>query len=182
MSEKQVFVFLADGFEEMEAVAPVDFLRRAGVKVTTASIMGRRQVNGSHGVPYVADVLAEEADFSAADLVILPGGMPGAKYLEESALVKEQCLRLAKTGMVAAICAAPGALGAFGLLQGKRATVYPGLEHRLIGAVATGEKVVVDGNIVTGQAPGAAIPFALTLVRLLCGEAAMQSVAEDLVL
>lgn len=182
MSEKQVFVFLADGFEEMEAVAPVDFLRRAGVKVTTASIMGRRQVNGSHGVPYVADVLAEEADFSAADLVILPGGMPGAKYLEESPIVKEQCLRLAKTGMVAAICAAPGALGAFGLLQGKRATVYPGLEHRLTGAVATGEKVVVDGNIVTGQAPGAAIPFALTLVRLLCGEAAMQSVAEDLVL
>ena len=182
MSEKQVFVFLADGFEEVEAVTPVEFFRRAGVKVTTVSIMGRRQVNGSHGVPYVADVLAEEADFSAADVVVLPGGMPGAKYLEESSVVKEQCLRLAETGMVAAICAAPGALGAFGLLQGKRATIYPGLEHRLTGAVATGEKVVVDGNVVTGQAPGAAVPFALTLVRLLCGEETMQSVIEDLVL
>lgn len=178
---KNVIVFLADGFEEIEALATVDILRRAGIGVTTASIMGRIAVNGAHGVEVKADVLAEDADYAAADMVILPGGGVGTQNLGKSRLVKEQCLAFAKDKLVSAICAAPTVLAEIGLLEKKNATCYPGMEGGMHGAVMSGEAVTVDGNITTGRAPGAAIPFALELVRRLAGEETAASVKAGLV-
>jgi 4-methyl-5(b-hydroxyethyl)-thiazole monophosphate biosynthesis len=166
---KKVFVFLADGFEECEGLLTVDILRRAGVEVVTASVMGRKEVRSSHRVTVAADVLAEEADYESADLLVLPGGMPGTRNLAESAIVREQCIQFAKHRMLAAICAAPSILASLGLLEGKRATVHPSFEEQMAGAELTGQGVTVDGNIITGQGLGAAIPFALVLAEILTG-------------
>ena len=164
---KTAIVFLADGLEECEGLIAVDLLRRAGVKVITASVMGRREITSSHHITLLADTCAEDVDFGSADIVILPGGLPGTTYLGENSIVKEQCMAFAKNKYVAAICAAPSVLAGLGLLQGKRATCHPAFEEKLTGAVVTGESVSVDGNIITGQGLGAAIPFALKLVEII---------------
>jgi len=164
---KTVIVFLADGFEECEGLLVVDLLRRAGLNVVTASVMGRREITSSHNVTLLADTLAEEADFAGADLIVLPGGMPGTLRLGESPIVAEQCRAFAADRAVAAICAAPSVLAGLGLLEGRRATCYPTFADKLAGARVTGEAVTVDGNLITGQGLGAAIPFALTLIRTL---------------
>ena len=175
---KKAIVLLADGFEECEGLLTVDILRRAGVDVVTASITGRKQVLSSHNVPVGADVLAEEADFDGADLLVLPGGMPGTKHLGESALVREQCSRFAQDRLLAAICAAPSVLASLGLLEGKKATVHPSFEEQMDGAERTGQGVTVDGNIITGQALGAAIPFALVLAEILTGSETADRISE----
>ena len=132
---KKVLLFLADGFEECEGLIVVDILRRAGISVTTASIMGREQVVSSHQIKIAADVLAEQVDPAQFDAVVLPGGIPGTPNLKACPLVTDTCRSFFKSGkLVAAICAAPSILGALGLLQGKRATVYPGMEDTLAGA------------------------------------------------
>ena len=165
---KSVIVFLADGFEECEGLLVVDLLRRAGVNVTTASIMGKTEIISSHNVALMADVLAEEADFGAADMIVLPGGLPGTTYLGESLIVREQCLEFAAAGKyVAAICAAPSVLAELGLLEGKPATCHPNFEGKMSGAVVTREGVTVSGNIITGRGLGAGIPFALKLIEIL---------------
>lgn len=173
-------VFLADGFEECEGLLAVDLLRRAGCAVVTASISKQRQVISSHSVSLMADALAEELDFSDVDMIVLPGGMPGTSHLAGSAVVTAQCKAFAADPdkWVAAICAAPSVLGALGLLQGKRATSHPLFEQQLDGAAVTHEGVTVDGNLITGQGLGAAIPFALTLVKLLTGEATAEKIRE----
>lgn len=167
----KVFEFWADGLEEVEAVTPVDFLRRAGNDVTTVSIMGRRKILGSHQINLEADALFEETDFSDGDLFILPGGGEGTRNLAAHKGL-EQLLRsenqLGKH--IAAICAAPSVLGQLGFLQGKKATVYPGMEHLLLGAQPQDTAAVTDGTITTGHGPGAAMEFALELVRILNGE------------
>lgn len=175
-------VFLADGCEECEALITVDLLRRAGVTVETASVSpsGSLEVVSSHGVHMLADTHADLAAYETADMVILPGGLPGTTHLGESRTVLEQCRIFAATKRVAAICAAPSVLGSLGLLQGKKATCYPGFEEKLTGAEATGARVVVDGNITTAQALGSAIPFALELVRQLMGEQAAEKVASSI--
>ena len=174
---KTAIVFLADGFEECEALLTVDLLRRAGVNVITASVTGRREVLSSHQIPVTADALAEETDFSAAGMVILPGGMPDTARLGESALVREQCRAFARDRYVAAICAAPSVLADLGLLEGKPATCHPNFEDKMAGAAVTREPVTVAGNLITGQGLGAAIPFALELVRTLADEAAAERIA-----
>lgn len=168
-----VYVFLADGFEEIEALTPVDLLRRAGVEVGTVSIYpDRKEVTGARNICVKADLTIEEADMANAELIVLPGGMPGTVNLLE-------CKRLMdivdafneKGGHVAAICAAPARiLGSRGLLKGKKATCYPGLESLMDGATPVTKTVVTDENITTSRGLGTAVDFACELIALLCGE------------
>lgn len=166
MSES--FLFLAEGFEEVEALTAVDILRRAGMKVKTVSITSALQVTGAHGITVNADVLFDNTLFSSPDWLILPGGMPGAVNLYECAqlqgLVRRQVE--SKNGRVAAICAAPAVvLGQMGLLEGRKATCYPGFEELLRGAVATGDPVTVDNKFVLGNGPANAMLWALNIVK-----------------
>ena len=161
-----IYVFLADGFEEMEAIAPVDILRRCGAEVLTVSITDDRAVKGTHGISVLADILGSNCNFEDAEAVVLPGGLPGADNLENSELVKKAVLLANEKGAkLAAICAAPKVLGKFGMLSGKKATCYPGFEDELIGAEKSDEKVCVSDNIITGCGAGAAYEFGFTLAK-----------------
>ena len=165
-----VYVFLADGFEEIEALTPVDLLRRAGVAVTTLGVGGKREIKGAHGITVLAD--APDTDFAdeAPTMVVLPGGMPGASNLDASPAVAAALSKAAACGgFLAAICAAPMVLGHKGYLAGKTATCYPGFESELKGARAKRAPVVRDGNVITGAGMGVAAEFALALVEALCG-------------
>ncbi len=174
---KTAVVFLADGFEECEGLLVVDLLRRAEVNVITASIMGRTEIKSSHGITLQADMLAEDVDFSCADMVVLPGGLPGTTYLGDNEIVKEQCVTFAKDKYVAAICAAPSVLATLGLLEGKLATCHPAFEGKMAGATVTRESVSIADNIITGQGLGAGIPFALKLVEILVNKETADKIA-----
>ncbi len=164
----RVYVFLADGFEEIEGLTVVDILRRAGVDTTTVSIMKDRNIMGSHQIPVKADACFGEVDFSGGELLVLPGGMPGSRYLAEHEALGALLKSYVKDGKkVAAICAAPGVLGGLGILEGKKAACYPGVEEKLTGAQVLYEEVVRDGNVTTSRGMGTAIPFALDLVSQL---------------
>ena len=175
-----VYVFLAEGFEEMEALAPIDRLRRVGVEVTTVGV-GGKLIKGAHGVGFTADSDGEDLDFSDVDCVVLPGGMPGTTNLDASPMV-EICLMKAaeKKALISAICAAPSVLGHKGLLKGKKATCFPGFEEDLLGALHTGAPVEKDGNIITARGAGVALDFALALVAELKGETAAKELRESL--
>lgn len=162
----KVYVFFANGFEDIEALAPVDILRRGGVEVVTVSINDTNKVESAHGVTILTDVTFEEiGSFADADLLVLPGGMPGAKNLNEHEGVRDALQKQYDGGKrIAAICAAPLVFGGMGLLKGKKATCYPGFESTLIGAEYTAEPVTVDGNITTGKGPGAAMAFGYQLL------------------
>ena len=171
---KKVIVFLADGSEEIEALTPVDMLRRAGAEVTFAGA-GKKECVCSHGVKIVTDKTAKECAGESSDMVVLPGGMPGTLNLgadEDVRAITEKAFREGK--LVAAICAAPSLLGAWGMLSGKRAICYPGFEEKLTGAVIAEEKAVRDGNVITAAGAGAAMDFALMLVCALYGEEASE--------
>ncbi len=171
-----IYLFLANGFEEIEALAPLDLLRRAGCDVTTVGI-GGDVIRGAHGITVHADVPDVMFSDARPEMVILPGGMPGAKNLDESRVVDVALKAAARTNAyIAAICAAPMVLGHRGLLEGKRATCYPGFEKELTGAILSPEKVVTDGRTVTAAGMGVAVDFGLELVALLKGAA----VAEEL--
>ena len=165
-----VYVLLAPGFEEAEALVPVDMLRRAGIETATVSITGE-PVPGSHNITVVADLTLDQVDPDKMDMVVLPGGGPGHKNLGAEPRV-EQLVRqaVAKDAWVAAICAAPTLLGRWGLLEGKQAVCYPGMETGLTGAQAQmADGVVKDGKIITGRAAGSAFDFGLALVEALAG-------------
>jgi len=167
---KKVYVFLVDGFEEVEALTPVDILRRANLDVKIVSINGSLQVKGARNITVIADCLFEATNFSDADLLLLPGG-PGTDSLNAfqplKELVKKHCL---ENKLTAAICAAPKILGGLGLLTDKNATCYPGVEQFLIGANFIPAPVVEDGNIITANGVGAALEFSLVLVKYLVSE------------
>lgn len=167
-----VYVFLADGFEETEAVAPIDMLRRAGIQVTTVGVTGK-VVTSSHKLPVTADITEDElTDMSGTEMIVLPGGMPGTLNEEASAVVQSAIDYCTENGIhMAAICAAPSILGHKGLLERKKATCYTGFEKDLHGADATGEAVVTDGKITTARGAGVAVQFGLELVRVLLGQA-----------
>ncbi len=177
---KRVLVFLANGFEECEALIVVDILRRAGVEVTTASIQSNERVESSHKVCLFADTIADKAEIETYDAVVLPGGIPGTPNLASCTTVTDTCVQFAKEGkLVAAICAAPSVLGHLGLLQGKKATIYRGMESELLGAEHVSDEVAVAGNIITSRSMGTAIPFALTIAaQLLDAETAKKLAAE----
>jgi len=168
---KRAIIVFAEGFEEIEAVTPADVLRRAGVQVALVGL-DAMEVRGAHGIAMKMDrTLGPEED---ADAIILPGGMPGAENLAGSARLREILMTHASAGkVIAAICASPGlVLGSHGLLDGKRATCYPGFERYFgAGAVYVRDDVVCDGNIITSRGPGTAFAFALALARVLAGEA-----------
>ena len=165
---KKVYVFFADGFEEIEAMAPVDILRRAGLQVVMVSVTDDEIVKGAHGVSMFCDKNIVNCDFSDAELLLLPGGMPGAASLGGSEALCKALLKQVEAGKpVAAICAAPMVLGKLGILQGKKATCYPGYEAYLEGAEYTAQLVEQDGNIVTGKGPGAVFAFARAIAEKL---------------
>lgn len=167
----KVYVFLAEGFEELEALTVVDVLRRGGVQVDIVSITGDLTVSSSHGVNIVADKLLAEIDGSDADLLVLPGGMPGSENLKVSKPLCDMLTTHCQSGkLTAAICAAPMVLGHLGLLKGKKATCYPGFEKYLNGADYTAQLCTVDGHIITGAGPAASFPFAYALLQLLTDE------------
>ena len=168
-----VYMFLANGFEEIEALCPLDLLRRAGVEVTTVGVGGAEYVMGAHGICVQADLPDTMYRDAAPEMVILPGGMPGAKNLDNSRIV-DAALRAASAtgGYLAAICAAPMVLGHRGYLEGKRAICYPGFEGELKGATLADERVVTDGRVITAAGMGVALEFGLALVTALKGEAA----------
>ncbi len=177
----KVYEFLATGFEDIEALIPLDIMRRAGVDFKTVSITGDLCVESAHGVSIKADMLIEDADFSDADLIMLPGGLPGATNLNAHDGVKKAVMEQNARGkMLGAICAAPMVLGGIGLLQGRRATCYPGFEKYLEGAEYTHELCTVDGNITTGEGPAAALPYAYTLLAALTDKQTADQIAEGM--
>ncbi len=178
----KVYQFLADGFEDIEALAPLDILRRGGVEVVTVSIMPSREVQSAHGVTMLADQLfTTSSDYADADLLLLPGGMPGAAHLHAHEGVAQALLAQAAAGKrIGAICAAPMVLGKLGLLQGKRATCYPGFEKYLEGATYTAELVEVDGLITTGEGPAAALPYGYQLLSYFVPESEVEALKEGM--
>ena len=177
-----IYVFLAEGFEEVEALTPVDTLRRAGKTVKTVGV-GSKTVSGAHGIPVVADLTENEIALDTElEMVVLPGGMPGTLNLEKSSTVQKAVRYAAENGrFVAAICAAPSVLGHMGLLAGKAATCYPGFESELTGAKPAAVPAVRDGNFITGRGPGAAMDFALLLAETLCGKEKSEALASGMV-
>lgn len=167
----KLYAFLADGFETVEALGVVDIMRRGGVEVCTVSVSDRLEVVTSHNITVLADKLFDDCDFSDADVVFLPGGLPGTKNLEAHeglcALIDKA---FADGKYIAAICAAPSVLGHRGILKGKRATCFPGYEDELDGAIPTGEGFCVDGKIITGKGMGKTIDFALAILGALTGK------------
>lgn len=177
-----VYVYLAEGFEEIEALTAVDVMRRAGIAVQTISVTGNKMVKGAHGISVEADMLYEGAAHELCEMIVLPGGLPGADYLNaHEGLAKHiKCFAEDDTKKLAAICAAPQVFGTCGILTGKKATIYPGMEGHLKGGQATGTNVAVDGNIITGMGPALAMEFALKLVEEIKGKDAADEVADDL--
>lgn len=167
---KPVYLFFAEGSEELEALAVVDILRRAELNVKIVSVTGSKMVTGSHGIKVEADVLFEDEDFSEADMLILPGGLPGsynlAEHKELAGTIRSQYDR---GGLLAAICAAPLVYGRMGLLNGLNATCYPGFEDNLEGANYTGALVEEDGQFITGKGPAAVFAFGFAIVARLAG-------------
>ena len=165
-----IYFFLADGFEEIEALCPVDLCRRAGLEVKTVSITENKEVTGSHGITVLADLTAKDA-LGVFDMVVLPGVMPGTKHLDASP-VDENALAEAVQNdkYIAAICAAPMVLGKRGLLRGKEAISFPGFEQYLEGATVSEKRVVLDGKILTGAGMGVSHDFGLAIVEIFCGK------------
>ncbi len=174
-----VYLFLADGFEEIEALCVLDFLRRAGVYVKTVGVSGKT-ATGSHSIPVICDMTEDELDTGADfDMVILPGGLPGSTNLDKSCVVDKIINRAYSEGKyLCAICAAPFILGKRGFLNGKRATCYPGFEKELTGAQLVDAGVVRDGKIITGRAMGSSHDFALEIVEALCGKEMKEKLKE----
>ena len=154
-----LYMFLADGFEETEAIATLDVIKRAGLKIKTVGI-GKKNVTGSHAITVVADITSDEAVKDGLKGVVLPGGMPGTLNLQKSSFVEDMIDYCAKESLlIAAICAAPMILGEMGILNGKNATCYPGFENHFCGGRYTGDYVTVCENIITGKGAGAAMLF-----------------------
>lgn len=178
----KVYVFLAEGFEDIEALIPIDVWRRGGLEVVTVSTTEFPLVQSAHGVNIEADIMFEQGDFSDADLIFLPGGMPGASNLfAHKGVCKAVVDQFAVGKKVAAICASPAVvLAPLGILEGKRATCYPGFEQALEGSTYTGGLIAVDGNVTTGEGPAAAFPFAYDLLGQLTSPQKADQIAEGM--
>lgn len=178
----KAFIFLADGFEEVEGLTVVDLLRRADIDISMVSIMGKKQIKGAHNIVVEADVLFEDLDFSDADILILPGGMPGTRYLGEHGKLVELLKSFNEENkLIAAICAAPSVLGVNGILQDKKASSYPGFEDKLVGAHVSKDPVSKDQNIITSRGLGTAIDFSLTMIETLIDKTKADEIAESII-
>ena len=178
----KVLIFMAEGHEEIEALTVVDLLRRAGIEIEMVSITGNKKVPGAHGITTYCDKLIENTDFESADMLVLPGGMPGTLNLELCEPLMDQVhgFNTSKKGL-AAICAAPTVLGKAGILNGKKATCYPGMEKDLVGAEFSTDPVCHDGHIITSRGLGTAIPFALEIIKTFTDEATAEQIAKSVV-
>lgn len=176
-----VYVFLAKGFEIVEAMAPVDILKRAGIVTYTVSITDDKLVESSNGTKVFADMTMEDIDFSKGEMLVLPGGLPGADNLAACHNLVSNLVQYNKEGKkVAAICAAPYVLGENGILEGKKATCYPGFEEKLVGAEYLEEQVVTSENVITSCGMGASVQFGLELVKALVGEEVAKDIAKKI--
>ena len=177
-----IYVFLANGFEEIEALTPVDLLKRAGFEVKTVAIgesTGEgKTVVGSHGISVVADITESEFSYDSPEAIILPGGMPGTTNLEQSAVVIDAIVQsMVNNSLIGAICAAPSILGICGCLKGRKATCFPGFEEYLDGAKVLNERVVRDENIITAKGMGCATEFSLCIIEALAGKEKADEIA-----
>ena len=180
--KKNIAVHLAEGFEEIEAISIIDVLRRAEFNVAIVSVTGKKEVTSKQGVTIVADQLFENTDYENTDMIVLPGGMPGAKNLKEHEALGKKILDFnQKDKPIGAICAAPIVLSNLGILENKNATCFPAFEDELKGANVTGNDVEVDGKIITGKGAGVAIKFALQIVEFFNGEETADSLAERMI-
>ena len=180
----KVFAFLADGLEEVECLAVVDVLRRAGAEVTLVSVTGSREITGSHHIHFQADALFDETAAEEADVLFLPGGMPGTNTLKAHEGLKNAICKANKQGRrIAAICAAPSVFSGLGFLKDKKATSYPSFMEVIAkdGAQTSEDSVVVDGNITTSRGLGTAIDFALSIIEQLEGKEKADEVADSVV-
>lgn len=178
-----VYVMLANGFEEVEAVSPVDVLRRAGVPVKLVAVEDCSDylIEGAHGIVVKADALLSDIDFSEIDAVVLPGGMPGTKNLDASEDVRKVLKYCADNDkLICAICAAPSVLGHLGLLKLKKATCFPGFERELMCGTFTGARVEVDGNVITADGPGSAVLFGEAIAAKFVGADAASRVIDSM--
>ena len=177
----KVYVFLADGFETVEALAPVDVMRRAGLQVTTVSIMGRSNVVSAQNVTVVADLLFEDVVFDDASALVLPGGGVGTDNLSAHEPLRALLVDACSRGLlVAAICAAPMVFGRIGILNGKKATCYPGCESDLFDAEYTAAAVEQDGNIITACGPGASFDFGFAIIERFCGAGVVETLRSQM--
>lgn len=176
-----VYIILGKGFEEVEAVAPMDILRRGGVDAAFAGI-GGKTVSGTHSIQITADTTVEKIDLAKTDMLIIPGGMGGVESIEGSKAAMELVKKAYEKGIpLGAICAGPRVLGRVGALKGKHAVCYPGMDSQMGGALIDNSRMAcTDGNIVTGRGPGAAISFGLEVLKFLRGEKAAEQVAEGM--
>lgn len=180
---KQVLIHLAEGFEETEAIAIIDVLRRAGLHVLSISISKQLEVTGSHNIQIKADQLFENTDYTMADMIVLPGGMPGSANLDQHEGLKTQILQYnSQKKWIGAICAAPFILGKAGILKGREATCYPGYEKYLQGATLVTSPVIVSQHIITSRGVGTALPFALKIVELLISAEKARQLAEAMLI
>ena len=178
----KICVFTADGFEEIEGLTVVDLLRRAGAEVLMVSVKEGLTVKGAHNIELKADALFDEVCYEDVDILVLPGGMPGTKYLNEYQPLRDLLTDFYKKGgKVAAICAAPTVLASLGFLEKRKATAYPSCMEGLAGAERSLESVVVDGNVTTSRGLGTAVDFALSLIGQLLGEKKADEIAESVV-
>lgn len=179
---KKAYLFLADGFEESEALVTVDLLRRGGIGVMTVSVSKRAEVTGRSSITVKADALFEDCRFDDADAVIVPGGQPGTTHLKEHQGVADVLRKASADGkLICAICAGPTVPGELGLLRGRKAACYPGCEDGLCGADVRMDQVVCDGNIITSRGVGTVIPFALRIVEELTDRKNSDKVAQGIV-
>ncbi len=174
-----IYLFLANGFEEIEALAPTDILRRLGLEVTTVSVSDEIIVEGAHGIPVVAETLFDKVNLAEAEALIVPGGMPGAATLAAHTGVQHAlAAQAARGGLCCAICAGPMGMGQLGLLEGRRATCYPGFEDQLAGATYTGALVEEDGHFITAKGPAAACDFGFAIARRFCSAEQVEQVRQ----
>lgn len=178
---KTICIFLAEGFEESEALYPLDIMRRGGLDVKTVSVTGDKVVTSSHQVPVVADVLFEDLKEEDVEMIVLPGGLPGATNLDAHAGLDKLIMNFASQSKpLAAICAAPMVYGKRGLLNGKKATCYPGFDKYLEGAEYTGNLVEIVDNFILGKGPAAAAPFGFAILEKFAGEAKAEEVKKGM--
>lgn len=176
-----IYLFFASGTEEIEALGTADIIRRAGLDLQIVSITGKRIVTGAHGIRVETDALLEDVEFFDADLLVLPGGMPGATNFAACEDLNERIRDHAYLGRpIAAICAAPLVLGRLGLLEGKRATCYPGFENELRGATCTGALVERDGLFITGKGPAAVFEFGYAIVEMMKDKATADALSQGM--
>lgn len=175
-----VYVFLAEGFEEIEAISPIDILRRGGVEVKTVGAQNSA-VKGAHNITFNTDIRETDIDYKELEAVVLPGGMPGTANLEKSKAVLSAIKYAKENGkLICAICAAPSVIGKMGLLKGKKAICYPGFEKYLKGAQILEQPVVTDGNIITAKGPGVASEFGFSILKAIKGESISSRIKKDM--